>query len=102
MISKGVMSDLRPISNGVPQGSILGPLLLLIFINDFLNASAYFSCRLYADDASLIASCNDLDKLLSEINYHLPDISDWLCYNKLTLTLSKIKCVILSFNLDKK
>ena len=59
----GVMSDLYKISSGVPQGSILGPLLFLIFINDFPNASAYFSVKLYADDTSLTASGNDLDKL---------------------------------------
>ena len=83
------MSDLYKISSGVPQGSILGPLLFLIFINDFPNASAYFSVRLYADDTSLTASGNNLDKLLCEINNHLNDIFDWLCCNKLTLNLSK-------------
>ena len=86
-----VMSDLYKTSSGVPRGSILGPLLFLIFINDFPYASAYFSVRLYADDTSLTASGNDLDKLLSEINNHLDDIFDWLCYNKLTLNLSKTK-----------
>ena len=70
----GVMSDLYKISSGVPQDSILGPFLFLIFINDFPSASACFSVRLYADDTSLTASGNDLDKLLSEINNHLNDI----------------------------
>ena len=85
------MSDLYKTSSGVPQGSILGPLLFLIFVNDFPYVSAYFSVRLSADDTSLTASGNDLDKLLSEINNHLNDIFDWLCYNKLTLNLSKTK-----------
>lgn len=71
------MSDLHQISQGVPQGFILGP-LFLIFINDFPNASSFFSVRLYADDASLTASGNGLDKLLSEMNNHLNDILDWL------------------------
>ena len=68
------MSDLYEIFLGIPQGSILGPLLFLIFINDFPNVSAYFSVRLYANDTSLTVSGNVLDKLLSEINNHLNDI----------------------------
>ena len=82
------MSDLYRIFSGVPQGSILGPLLFLIFINDFPNASAYFSVRLFADDTSLTASGNDLDNLRNEINNHLNDIFDWLCCNRLTLNLT--------------
>ena len=70
----GIISDLHQISSGVPQGSILGPLLFLIFVNDFPNTSASFSFRLYADDTSLIVSGNDLDKLLREINNHLNDV----------------------------
>ena len=97
------MSDLYKISSRVPQGSILGPLLFLIFISDFPNASAYFSLdymRMIQHyihtyiHISLTASGNDLDKLLSEINNHLNDIFYWLCCNNLTLNLSKTKYVI--------
>ena len=91
------MSELNKISSGVPQGSILGPLLSLIFINDFANASG---CLLYADDTSLTASGNDLDKLLSEVNNHLNDIFDWLCCNRLTLNLNKTTdCKKVNYNL---
>ena len=88
------MSDLYRLSSGVPQGSILGPLLFLIFINDFPNASAYFSVRLFANDSSLTASGNDLDNLINEINNRLNDIFNWLCCSRLTLHLSKTKYVI--------
>ena len=90
----GVASDSCLISTGVPQGSILGPLLFIIFINDLPRSSTFFSTRLYADDTSLTASGSDLDSLLREINKHLPVIYEWLCSNKLTLNLSKTKYVI--------
>ena len=75
----GVASESCSISTGVPQGSILGPLLFIIFINDLPKSSTYFSARLYADDTSLTASGSDLDSLLGEINSHLPAVYEWLC-----------------------
>ena len=47
------------ISTGVPQGSILGPLLFIIYMNDLPNASHLFECIIYADDTTLIANLND-------------------------------------------
>ena len=90
----GVASDSCVISTGVPQGSILGSLLFIIFINDLPKISTFFSTRLYADDTSLTASGSDLDSLLCEINNHLPAVYDWLCSNKLTLNLTKTKYII--------
>ena len=89
-----------PISSGVPQGSILGPLLFLIHINDFTQASNFFSMRLFADDTSLTVSGKNLDEILLQINNKLPNIYDWLCANK--LTLKKEKQNILFFNLVRK
>ena len=90
----GVASDSCFISTVVPQRSILGPLLFIIFINDLPKTSTFFSTRLYADDTSLTASRSDLDSLLCEINNHLPAIYEWLCSNKLTLNLTKTKYII--------
>ena len=102
---KGVFSDIQVIKLGVPQSSVLGPILFLIYINDFSSASSYFSTRLFADDTSLTVCGKDLDSLIYHINNELPNIYDWLCANKLTLNLTKTKYIIfqprqkLNFNL---
>ena len=90
----GTFSDTLQISSGVPQGSILGPLLFLLYINDFTQASKMFSMRLYADDTSLTVSGKNIDDLLYQINLELPNMNDWLCANKLTLNLKKTKYLV--------
>ena len=78
MYVDGVASDSCLISAGVPQGSILGPSLFIIFINDLPKISTFFYTWLYTDDTSLTAFENDLDSKLCEINNHLPAVYDWL------------------------
>ena len=75
MFVNGVESDFLEVNSGVPQGSILGPVLFLVYINDIVNATNYFSIRLFADDTSLtVADGKDLDLLLQRINSELPAI----------------------------
>ena len=80
----GVFSDIQVINLGVPQGSVLGPILFLTYVNEFITANSYFSLRLFADDTSLTACGKYLDSLIYHINSELPKIYDWLCANKVT------------------
>ena len=80
---------------GVPQGSILGPLLFLIYLNDLPSASDMFSILMYADDTTLF--CN-FDNNCNEgvINAELNSVYSWLCSNRLSLNVEKTKCVFFS------
>ena len=84
-------SDFIKIKTGVPQGSILGSLLFIIYINDIVNATSYFESILYADDTSLIntsINLNDQNEI-NNLNFELNKISEWLTTNKLTLSVPK-------------
>ena len=89
----GIESSSLLISSGVPQGSILGPFLFLVYINDIVKSTNYFSVRLFADDTSLTATGKDLEVLLQRINSELPAIYEWLCSNRLTLNLRRTPSV---------
>lgn len=85
----GVKSDCKYISCGVPQGSILGPLLFLVYINDLPSVSNLFLPILFADDTNLFCSGKNLDTLVYKINCELPKIHHWVMANKLSLNVDK-------------
>ena len=85
------------IKYGVPQGSILGPLLFLLYINDLPEASAFY-IKLFADDTFLCLQNSDLSKLEIDVNVELRKVCEWLASNKLTLNVSKSKYMITSAN----
>ena len=90
----GVESNFYLLQSGVPQGSILGPFLFIVYINDMVRATNYFTVRLFADDTSLTAVGSDFDVLIQQINSELPPVYEWLCSNKLTLNLSKTRYLV--------
>ena len=84
-------SELELVKCGVPQGSVLGPLLFLLYINDIVKSSNLFRFTLFADDTSLYYSCKNTSNLEETINGELSKISDWLSANRLSLNVGKSK-----------
>ena len=89
-----ISSDMLPIECGVPQGSILGPLLFLIFINDLPNVSTNLKFYLFADDTNIYYESDDINTLLLNINRELKSVKRWLDVNRLALNVQKTNYII--------
>ena len=85
------ISEPRPIHIGLPQGSILGPLLFLFFINDLPNISDNFSSILFADDTTLSFSSQSVHSLELICNNELEKVYNWTVANRLSINLGKNK-----------
>jgi len=92
--SGGVMSSLKPITHGVPQGSILGPLLFILYINDIVNCSKYLIFILFADDTNLFFSSTDIRQLCDVLNNELANLLEWFRANKLSLNVKKTNYIL--------
>ena len=94
-----IKSSLLPVKAGVPQGSILGPLLFIIYLNEFTNASDRFKIISYADDSILLAKLSDFnnrdkkENFIVLLNRELEKNCVWLKINRLSLNTSKYKCM---------
>ena len=87
-------SSKRPINCGVPQGSVLGPLLFLIYINDIANCSPLGKLRIFADDTSAFVEGHDLNVVIVRSELLMNNLNNWFRANKLTLSANK-SCFIL-------
>jgi len=90
-------SSLLPIRCGVPQGSILGPLLYLIYVNDIYN-SCEGNIVSFADDTTLYMSNSDVTELFFNANTQINNLFKWFCANKLSLNASKTKFIVIRPN----
>ena len=88
-----VITSTNYITHGVPQGSVLGPLLFIIYINDLPNCLQHTNASLYADDTQFYTASNDADELDSYLNTDLSLLREWLIANKLSLHPDKTKCI---------
>ena len=90
-----VLSDPGLVTCGVPQGSILGPLLFLIYVND-MSISVDSDCKLvlYADDSAIFFTHKDPHVISQKLGSVLKQCSEWLVDNKLSLHLGKTECIL--------
>lgn len=90
-------SILLPVTRGVPQGAIIGPLLFSLYINDLPNYVANCNLRLYADDVQLYMSCekNLMDECVLNLNANLNTVYNWATANGLAVNPAKSKCLII-------
>ena len=90
----GVNSNIMQMRHGVPQGSVLGPLLFLIYINDLHHCIKYSITRHFADDTNLLIVNSSLKQLRKQLNYDLKCLSMWLKANKISLNVSKTETLV--------
>jgi hypothetical protein len=89
-------SDKQTLVCGVPQGSVLGPLLFIIYTNDLSASLMKTKSILFADDTTIYASNKDLSKLYADVNADLVYLNDWFMANKLSLNVGKTNYLLIS------
>jgi hypothetical protein len=87
-------SNANNIRCGVPQGSILGPLFFLIYINDIIHVSKILDFVLFADDTNIFFSHKSPAQLIQILNDEIKKLTEWFKSNKLSLNLTKTKFIV--------
>lgn len=97
---KNSVSEPREVLHGVPQGSVLGPILFILYLNDIVtyikNSIARVEIQMFADDTLIYVTGNDTDVIIETLNEALEHICKWLTKNNLTLNTEKSKVMLLS------
>ena len=89
-------SSLKATNIGVPQGSILGPILFLLFVNDLPNSTDFLLPTLFADDTTLSISHHNYNEIVPILNRELDLIHKWTVSNKLSLNVEKTEMILVS------
>ena len=92
----GLLSDRMPVNVGVPQGSILGPLLFLVFINDLPLITRHSEVNMFADDTTFYAAAKSPETLELVLNSELANINDWCQENRMCPNAGKTKCMLVT------
>jgi len=95
---KNLVSTSLNVTHGVPQGIVLCPLLIIIYINGLLNINVDAEIICYADDTAILVHSNNTESLNIKTNNVIKDIKDWLDNNLLKLNLNKSKYIHFNIN----
>ena len=98
----GTLSDWQKVKLGVPQGSILGPILFLIYVNDIKNCDNSADFKKFADDTTILTTGSTLQEAASNMNSVLAKVNIWFKQNKLNLNLSKTQCILFNAKTEEE
>ena len=96
VLFKDVKSEYAPVTCRVPQGSIMGSLLFLLYVNDIANVSTSLLPILFADDTNVFLTGNNIAQMIEIMNGELNNVFRWLISNKLSLNVKKPQFMVFS------